>query len=45
MDRAAEQMIETSRHYKLGLDLRTAAYIIAIEKIYNFYKDSGSSVF
>ncbi|CAG5123349.1 unnamed protein product [Candidula unifasciata] len=45
MDRAAEQMIRASRRYKLGLDLRTAAYIVAIEKIYSFYKDCGSTFF
>ena len=34
MDQAAEAIIKRLVDYNLGLDLRTAAYILAIERVY-----------
>ncbi|RUS83210.1 hypothetical protein EGW08_009021, partial [Elysia chlorotica] len=43
MERAAEVIMTTTRNYNLGLDIRTAAYLVSIEKIYNFYREAGVS--
>ena len=34
-------MMVAVRDYNLGLDLRTAAYLCALEKIYTVYKVAG----
>ncbi|MED6276840.1 glutamate dehydrogenase [Characodon lateralis] len=41
MERSARQIMRTANRYNLGLDLRTAAYVNAIEKIFKVYSDSG----
>ena len=33
--------MEAVRDYNLGLDLRTAAYVCALEKIYTVYREAG----
>lgn len=33
--------MKTSMEHNLGLDLRTAAYIAAIEKIFHVYREAG----
>jgi len=35
--------METAKQYDLGLDLRTAAYISAVSKIFYCYKEAGVS--
>jgi glutamate dehydrogenase (NAD(P)+) len=41
MERAARAIAATSRKYNLGLDIRTAAYVNAIEKIVKVYESAG----
>lgn len=41
MERSARNIMKTGMKYNLGLDLRTAAYITAIEKIFRVYNDAG----
>ena len=36
-----QQIRQTVREFNLGLDLRTAAYVRAMEKIYTVYRDAG----
>ena len=31
----------TAENYNLGLDVRTAAYVMAIEKVFNVYSEAG----
>lgn len=41
MERSAKQIMKAVREYNLGLDLRTAAYVCALEKIYTVYLSAG----
>ncbi|OAF70352.1 hypothetical protein A3Q56_01880 [Intoshia linei] len=41
MERSAKRLLRVSNEYNLGLDLRTAAYISAIEKIFFVYNGAG----
>ncbi|XP_046844857.1 glutamate dehydrogenase, mitochondrial-like [Xenia sp. Carnegie-2017] len=40
-EKSTKDIIKVLREYDLGLDLRTAAYIVALEKIYNTYNVAG----
>ncbi|CRL03893.1 CLUMA_CG017016, isoform C [Clunio marinus] len=41
MERSARAIMKTSARFNLGLDLRTAAYVNSIEKIFTTYRDAG----
>ena len=41
MERSARAIMNTSNKYNLGLDIRTAAYVNAIEKIVKVYLSAG----
>jgi len=41
MERTARAIMNTAITYNLGLDLRTAAYINSISKIFKTYRDAG----
>lgn len=41
MERSARAIMTTSLKYNLGLDIRTAAYVNAIEKIVKVYVSAG----
>ncbi|XP_078284629.1 glutamate dehydrogenase, mitochondrial [Rhinoraja longicauda] len=41
MERSAKQIMRTAMKYDLGLDLRTAAYVNAIEKVFKVYNEAG----
>jgi len=43
MERTARAIMDTATSYDLGLDLRTAAYINSIRKIFKTYRDAGLS--
>lgn len=42
MERAANQIMEVAERYNLGLDFRTAAYILAVEKVFYALHLSGN---
>ncbi len=41
MERTAKAIMATAIDYDLGLDLRTAAYINSIRKIFKTFRDAG----
>lgn len=41
MERSARNIMRAAKQYNLGLDLRTAAYITSIEKIFKVYDEAG----
>ena len=41
MERCARSIMDTAMAYDLGLDLRTAAYINSVSKIFKTYRDAG----
>jgi len=41
MERSAKRIMNTAQTYNLGLDIRGAAYVVALEKIFNTYSDAG----
>jgi len=41
MERSSRSIMNTAMKYDLGLDLRTAAYINSIEKIFKVYNEAG----
>ncbi|UJR30995.1 hypothetical protein I4U23_018506 [Adineta vaga] len=41
MEKSARAIMETAQKFNLGLDIRTAAYVTALEKIYNTYSAAG----
>uniref|UniRef100_A0A8C9WVN2 Glutamate dehydrogenase n=1 Tax=Scleropages formosus TaxID=113540 RepID=A0A8C9WVN2_SCLFO len=41
MERSARQIMRAANKYNLGLDLRTAAYVNAIEKVFKVYNEAG----
>jgi len=43
MERSARNVMKVAMQYNLGLDLRTAAYIMSVEKIFKTYEEAGLS--
>uniref|UniRef100_A0A0B7ATF4 Glutamate dehydrogenase n=1 Tax=Arion vulgaris TaxID=1028688 RepID=A0A0B7ATF4_9EUPU len=41
MEKSARLIMKTAMEYNLGLDIRTAAYMTAIEKIFDVYQEAG----
>ncbi|CAH1248792.1 GLUD1 [Branchiostoma lanceolatum] len=41
MERSARALMRTSVSYGLGLDMRTAAYVNSIEKIFGVMEEAG----
>lgn len=41
MERSANRIMKTGQDYNLGLDMRAAAYVVALEKIFNTYTEAG----
>ena len=41
MERSAQAIIQTAQDFNLDLDIRTAAYVTALEKIFSVYSAAG----
>jgi len=41
MKRSGKQIMDSAEKYNLGIDLRTAAYMSSLEKVYKVYEEAG----
>jgi glutamate dehydrogenase (NAD(P)+) len=41
MERSAKNIMKVANQYNLGLDIRSAAYVHSIEKIFQTFADQG----
>lgn len=44
MERASRELMNTAKEFNLGTDFRTAAYVCAIEKVFNSINEAGLTI-